>query len=106
MLVSVQADQQKFNCLFSYKKSVQCDPIESALDTFTVKNQFCDNFKGKLSAIKTPQDVYFFEPGCLFRLHPSVCQNRIFRNFPSRIDENSARFLTNNENLFFTWQGS
>ena len=24
----------------------------------------------------------------------------IFRNFPSRIDENSTRFLTNNENFY------
>ena len=30
----------------------------------------------------------------------------IFRNFPSRIDENSASFLTNNENFYITWQGN
>ena len=42
----------------------------------------------------------------IFRLYPSVCHNMIFRNSPSRIDKNSSRFLTKNENFLLIVQAS
>ena len=50
-------------------------------------------------------EIYIIGPGCLFHPRPSVCRIVIFRN-PSQIDKNNARFLTNNENFYITWQGS
>ena len=107
MLVCVQAEQWKCNCHFSYPT---CSPIEPELYTFTIwicsviiskKNHQLQRHY-KICTL----DLYIPETDCLFRPRPSFCQNVIFQNFPSIIDQNTARFLTNNENFSITWQDS
>ena len=107
MLVFAQLEQQKSNWHSSYP---MCSTIEPELYRFKIWICSVIISKGNHQLQRHHKictlDLYMLETDCLFRPHPSVCQNMIFQNFPSIIDQNAAPFLTNNENFYITWPGS